>query len=676
MRPRRRGFSWAFLAALGAAHGAAASAAQAPPTFARDVAPILFERCAACHRPGGAGPFSLLDGTAAKKRARQIARVTREGYMPPWLPAAGPVRYAGERRLGAAEIETLSAWAAAGAPPGEASDLPPAPRWPAGWMLGEPDLVLELAAPYELPPGGGDVFRNLVIPVALDRPRWVRAYEFRPSPPRVVHHAVINVDRSGAARRLDALDAEPGYSGMNASGVRSFDGHIVAWTPGKVPRAGPADVAWRIDPGSDLVLHLHLLPTGKTETVRASLGLYFADGPPAREPVLVRLGSKPIDIAPGEARYTIEDSFRVPVDVEALVIYPHAHYLARTMEAWAEPPPSQGAPRPLLRIDAWDFNWQDDYTFAEPVTLAAGTLVRMRYAYDNSAQNVRNPSRPPRRVSFGPRSTDEMGDLWLQLVARDAHDTAALRREFERKDTVAHLAGYEAQLARSPDSADSLDGAGLLYLKLGRLDDAERVLRRAIEIEPGSGAPKSHLGLVRQARGDRAGALALFRAAVEADPADAGARTNLGVALRAAGDTTGAIEQYRAVLASTPGHARAEANLGVALQSLGRVDEAIAHYRRALELEPDSARSRFNLATALASRGADTEAAGLLREAVELDPRFGAAWSALAEAHAAAGQLEPARAAARRALELAEAADERAAAERLVERIEQLVRGK
>jgi tetratricopeptide (TPR) repeat protein len=634
------------------------------------VAPILFERCAPCHRPGGAGPFSLLDGAQARKRARQIARVTRDGYMPPWLPAEGPVRYAGERRLTPAEIATLAAWSDAGAPLGDPSELPAVPHWPTGWMLGEPDLVLELPAPYELPPGGGDVFRNLVIPVELDRPRWVRAYELRPSPPRVVHHAVINVDRSGAARRLDALDAAPGYSGMNASGVRSFDGHIVAWTPGKMPRPSPPDVAWRIDPGSDLVLHLHLLPTGKTETVRASLGLYFAAGPPAREPVLVRLGSKTIDIPAGDARYTIEDSFRVPVDVEALVIYPHAHYLGHTMEAWAEP--AQAPRLPLLRIDDWDFNWQDDYTFAEPVALAAGTLVRMRYTYDNSAANARNPSHPPRRVSFGPRSTDEMGDLWLQLVPRDPHDAQALRQEFDRKDTTASLAGYEAQLARLPDQVDSLDGAGLLYLKLGRLDDAERVLRRAVELDPRAAPPKSHLGLVRQARGDKAGALALFRAAVDADPRDAGARTNLGVALRAAGDTASAIEQYRAVLASTPGHARAEANLGVALQSQGRVDEAIAHYRRALELEPDSARSRFNLASALVSRGASAEAAGLLREAVQLDPRFGAAWSALAEAYAASGQLDPASDAARRALELAEGADERAAAERLANRIEQL----
>jgi len=643
-------------------HGGAA------PTFTRDIAPILYEHCAPCHRPGGAGPFSLLDHEDARKRARQIARVTRDRYMPPWLPVRGSVRYAGERGLSMEQLATIAAWADAGAPFGDRAELPAPPVWKDGWLLGPPDLILELPEPYLLRAGGGDVFRNLVIPVPLDRPRRVRAYEFRPAPAQVVHHAVMNIDRSRSARRLDALDAEPGYAGMTAAGVRSFDGHIVAWTPGKVPGIGPPDVAWRIDPGSDLVLHLHLLPTGKPEAVRASVGLYFADGPPAREPVLVRLGSKTLDIAPNERNYAIEDEYRVPVDADALVVYPHAHYLARTMEGWAELP--DGTRRLLLRIDDWDFNWQDDYTFEAPIALPAGTLLRMRYTYDNSADNVRNPSTPPRRVRFGERSADEMGDLWIQLAPRNPHELAVLRRDFERKDLRAHLDGYESLMARFPDRAEYLDGAGLLYTRLGRLDDAERVLRRALEVDPGNSAALNHLGLVRQARGDADGALALFRAAVAADPADPGCRSNLGVALRAASDLEGAVEQYRAVLAIEPDHPRAHANLGVALQSLGQVEEAIVHYRRAIALEPDSARSRYNLASALSARRAWDEAIGLFRQAIELEPEFVAAWSGLADAYAASGEIDQAVESARRALALVERSGDEDAARALRGRIE------
>ena len=626
--------------------------AQTIPTFARDVAPILFENCASCHRPGGAGPFSLLDYDSARKRARQIARVTGDGYMPPWLPVRGAVRYVGERGLDATEIETLAAWADSGAAAGDLAEAPEAPKWKDGWQLGTPDLVVRLGESYALEAGGADVFRNFVIPLELDGPRWVRAYEFQPTPARIVHHAVVNVDRSRSARRLDALDPGPGYAGMTASGVRNFDGHIVAWTPGKTPGSGPADLAWKIEPGSDLVLHLHLLPSGKPEQVDAALALHFAERPPTREPFLLRLGSKTIDIAAGERAYTIDDAYRLPVDVEALGIYPHAHFLARSMEAWAELP--DGTLRTLLRIDDWDFNWQDDYTFVEPIALPAGTTVAMRYTYDNSADNPRQSVAPPQRVQFGPRSTDEMGDLWLQVATRRSEELVTLRHNYARKEAAAELDAYLALSRRFPGVAEYLAGAGLMQFRLGRLDDAQASLVRARALDPRDGAAANHLGLVLQARGETAAALEAFREAVRYEPAEPGYRSNLGVALRAAGDLTGAIAQYRAVLALQPDHARAHANLGVALQASGAIDEAVEHYRRAIALEPDSARSRFNLGVALATQGETLDAIEQLRSATALESQLGVAWSALASASADLERWDEAVAAATRALELAE----------------------
>lgn len=440
-------------------------------TFARDVAPILYRHCAACHRPNGSAPFSLLTYREVRDRAALIADAVESRRMPPWLPEPGYGEFAGERRLSEREIGLIRRWADEGAREGDPAALPPAPEWIEGWQLGEPDVVLALPR-FTVPAGGGELFRNLVVPAPLGETKYVRAVELRPGNARVVHHARLMVDTTDTSRRADEADHGPGFDGMElGSSAASPDGFFIGWTPGRLASRGPDDMAWRLAPGTDLVLQLHLRPGAAPATVAPIIGLHFSDRPPRRIPTLLLLGSEVIDIPPGERAYVVSDSYELPVDAEILGVYPHAHYLATTMEAFATLP--NGATRRLLRIPAWDFNWQDEYRYAAAVRLPRGTVLTMRYRYDNSAENPRNPHRPPRRVTYGPNSTDEMADLVVQLVPRDHDDLAALKRDIRWKHYAQETAGDAHRAFRAARAAHAA----------GQLEHAVRGYRESLQLK-------------------------------------------------------------------------------------------------------------------------------------------------------------------------------------------------
>ena len=338
-------------------------------TFTRDIAPILYGECAPCHRPDGPAPFNLLTYGDARRHAAQIAAVTKRRYMPPWKPEPGFGDFAGVRRLTDTEILAIEHWVSGGLLEGQASDLPPPPRWTSAWQLGEPDLVVTLPE-YTLRPDGLDVFRNFVVAVPGSAPRYVRGFELRPGH-RAVHHANIRVDPTAASRRADDADPSPGYEGAILRSADYPDGHFLGWTPGQAPPLSGPDLAWRLEPGADLVVQLHMQPNGKAEVIRPSIGLYFTDVAPARTPVILRLGRQNLDIPAGADDYHVADTYVLPVDAEVRAIQPHAHYRARTVSASAILP--DGTRRPLLLIRHWDFNWQDQYRYAAPFWVPAGT---------------------------------------------------------------------------------------------------------------------------------------------------------------------------------------------------------------------------------------------------------------------------------------------------------------
>jgi hypothetical protein len=391
----------------------------ASPTFTRDVAPILYKHCASCHRSGDVAPFPLSTYRDAASRARLIAKVTALRYMPPWKPVHGYGDFAGERRLSPAEVDTLRRWADAGAPEGDPARLPRPPRIDAAWRLGRPDLVVKMPQRFEVPAEGADLYECFVIPLHLDRDRYVRAVDFRPANRKVVHHALLFID-AGAGDRPRGSYPCFGTPGFLPSGS------LGGWSPGAGPVIAYPGTATRLPRGSQLVLQVHFHPSGRPETEQASIGLYFTDEKPRKAVVDIGLVSRNFDIPPGDSAYKVRDHFTIPVNVHAVGIIPHAHYLCKDMKGWAILP--GGSRRPLLWIRDWDFDWQEQYRYASPVPLPAGTRVEMEFTYDNSAGNPRNPNSPPKRVTWGAGSGDEMAGLHIQVIPDDMADLPELGR--------------------------------------------------------------------------------------------------------------------------------------------------------------------------------------------------------------------------------------------------------
>ena len=387
-------------------------------TYTRDVAPILYRHCAECHRPEDVGPFPLLTYEDARRRASVMAQVVTQRYMPPWKPRPGYRKFQGERGLTAAEIETIRRWSEGGAPEGNPADLPSLPRFPEGWRLGPPDRVARMEKPLAVAAEGEDIYQCFVIPLGLDRDRYVRAIEFRPGNRRLVHHALLFADPAGVARRKGVT-----YPCFGAPGFLPARG-LGGWTPGMPPLVLPAGAELTVAKGSDLVLQLHFHPTGRIEQEQSAVGLYFTDTPPVKRLLDVPLGSNRIDIQPGERAYKVRDHFTLPVDVEAVGIIPHAHYICKDMKGMAVLP--DGTKKWLLWIPDWDFNWQDQYRYETPVRLPAGARLEMEFTYDNSSENPRNPNQPPRRVVWGPESTDEMAGLHVQVIPERREDLEEL----------------------------------------------------------------------------------------------------------------------------------------------------------------------------------------------------------------------------------------------------------
>ena len=404
-------------AAAPTAAPAAAPAAPAAPTYHRDVAPIMLANCAGCHRPGEAAPFSLMTFDDAKRRAGQIVDVTHQRLMPPWKPQKADVPFVGERRLTDAQLATLRAWADAGHPAGDPADAPPAPTFPDGWQLGQPDLVVTMPEPFAVPPDGPDIYRTFVIPVEVPKGKYVRAAEYRPQARRVVHHGVLgSMKKEEAARRLAAepKGTGPGFkSGLNAPGDR-LPGSPGIWVPGKDPLPLPDGYAMPWPENAHLVLQLHFHPTGKPESEQSQIGLYLTDVPPTGKVEAVVLMNAKVDIPPGAKGYTLRSTKTIKQDSDVIGMFPHMHLLGRTCVTTATRP--DGSVLNLLTITDWDFRWQGYYQCRQPVRLPAGTRIESTWTFDNTAENPAQPSHPPRRVRFGEGTTDEMGALVLDVI--------------------------------------------------------------------------------------------------------------------------------------------------------------------------------------------------------------------------------------------------------------------
>jgi len=600
------------------------AAAPAGVTFNRNIAPIVYKECSPCHRPGESAPFSLLSYEDVKRHATQIAAVTKRRYMPPWLPQPGYGSFAEERRLTDTQIQLIQDWVKQGTPAGTPTRAAAAPKFTTDWQLGPPDLVLRTAKPYQLPASGTEVFWNFVLPVPITTTRWVKAIEIRPGNPRVFHHANAIVDRGRTARRHEPSPGG-GFPGMDlAFEEETFDpdGHFLSWKPGSEPVVEPDGMAWRADPGMDLILNVHLRPTGKPETVSPTIGLYFTDKPQTKFPMLVQLEHDgAIDIPPGDKNFLITDQFRSSMDLNVLAIYPHAHYLGKLLEGYATLP--DGTKKWLIRIPEWDLNWQGVFRLDKPLFLPKGSAVSMRYQYDNSAENPRNPNTPPKRVLGGNEATAEMGHLWLQVLpVAEGDQRAALQEvlvkqrlekypdDFSANYTMGDLSlshgqateaasYFEKACKADPRSALAATEFGVALFTLKKLDQAEEQLNRALAIDPSYTDARFDLASVDAAAGKWEAAATQFKQVLAERPDYAKAQEHLGEVLVLWGDDLAksgkdadAVALYRQALASRASDIQLHARLGMAFARMDRLDESQSEFEAILRLDPSSGNAK------------------------------------------------------------------------------------
>jgi Flp pilus assembly protein TadD len=586
-------------------------------TFSKQIAPIVFTHCSPCHRPGESAPFSLLTYNDVRKRGDQIVRLTRQRYMPPWLPEPGHGDFAGSLRLSDQQIDTLARWASQGMPEGDPADLPPAPKLTDGWRLGAPDLIVRMRQAYHLPAApSGNVFRNFVLPVDLKETKYVRAFELRPGNKKVVHHANVIVDRSRLLRRHDGEDGQPGFDGMDVvtevSGEFDPDSHFLFWKPGSPAQEEAPNMAWKLDPGSDLIANLHLRPSGKSETIDVELGLYFTDQPPLLHPMLLQLEHDgALNIPPGSKNFAVTDELKLPIAVRLLAIYPHAHFLGKQIEAWADLP--DGKRVSLLRIDHWDIDWQASYTYRQPIPLPAGTTVGMRIAYDNTTENLRNPNNPPKTVRAGNRSEDEMGHVWLQVLPASSGSD-------EDPRLVLQQALMQRRIEKYPADFVAHFNLGAALQQLGRPEEALSHLTTAVRIQPASVTARNNLAADLFSLERFEAAVNEFRQALALDPSYGNARYNLARALSAQGNNADAFAELHVYLQTNPDDCAAQEFAGRLLASMGKLAEALPHFRRAVALEPGNANILTNLGAALASLGDLSGAVTVFEEALKMDP--------------------------------------------------------
>jgi len=600
---------------------ASAAAVPAKVTFYHDIAPIVYANCAPCHRPGESAPFSLLSYDDVKRHALQIAEVTKTRFMPPWLPEPGHGDFAEERRLTNEQITLIQAWVKQGAPAGSSAHAPAPPAFSSEWQLGPPDLIVRAAEPYQLAAGGGEVFWNFIMPVPVTSVKWVRAIEVRPGAARVFHHANVIVDRSRSARRQETKPGF-GFPGMDLSVEEETfdpDGHFLSWKPGSVPVIEPDGMAWRADPGMDLILNVHLRPSGKPETIAPEIGLYFTDKPQTKFPMLVQLEHDlDIDIPAGDKDFLVSDDFRVPMDLHVLTIYPHAHYAGKLLEGYATLP--VGTRQWLIRIPNWDLSWQGVFRLKTPLFLPRGTVVSMRYHYDNSAGNPRNPSHPPQRILFGNNATNEMGHLWLQVLPVEEGDQRAVLQEslmqqrlekypadfsanynmgdllLTKGDAAGAIPYFQRAAIASPSSVVAATEWGIALLSASRFTEAEEEFKRALAAD--AHYPNARFGLasVEASSGRFEAAANDFKQVLQERPDDTKASQHYGEVLILWGDELAnsddplslerAIACYREALAYRPADADLHTTLGVVLARLHKFNEAQIQFQVALSIDP------------------------------------------------------------------------------------------
>jgi hypothetical protein len=412
----------------------------ASPTFTADVAPIMYAKCVSCHRPGEVAPMSLITFTDVRPWASAIRDKVSTRAMPPWHADRQYSTFRNEQSLTQAEIDTVVKWVNAGAPEGDPSRMPKLPAFTEGWQIGQPDMVFEMPAPYEIPASGEIAYQYFEVPTNFTEDRWMQAGEVRAGDRTHVHHIIVYVKEPMPGRRASpfvsravasAADsaatpaAQPSATaitperlraaaaalaaqrtaGSNATLSRTGDQMLVNWALGEDAPVFQPGMAKRIPKGSSLVFQVHYTTNGKPGVDRSRIGLIFAKEPPTREVRTGMITNAQFAIPPGAGNHAVEAEATFSEDVNVYSMHPHMHLRGKDMTYTATYP--DGRSEIVLRVPKFDFGWQTEYWFAKPLALPKGSKLHVTAHYDNSAANRLNPD-PGATIRWGDQTWEEM----------------------------------------------------------------------------------------------------------------------------------------------------------------------------------------------------------------------------------------------------------------------------
>lgn len=414
--------------ATGAVQTPAAQSPPATPTFAADVAPILYKNCVACHRPGEIAPMSLLTYNDARPWARAIGKAVADGIMPPWHADAASGTFENERRLTADERRTIARWVEVGAPQGDPAATPAPPTFTEGWRIGRPDVVLEMQEPYAVPARGKIEYEYFYIPTGFTEAKWLQAIEVRPGNRAVVHHVLVNYQAPPDVAVLPAVrpvaqdgriplrQDERGVS-LHPQRRTGMPGRLLAtYAPGTDPQVFRTGTAVRLAPGGVIELQMHYTATGAASTDRTKVGMVFAKEAPTHEIRPTQFIHAQFTIPAGAPDHQVDTELEFLQDATIWGVFPHTHVRGKRWSYTLALP--DGTRRPLLAVPKYDFNWQTYYMFKEPVAVPKGAKLMSSAWYDNSTANRANPD-PTVDVRWGNQTWEEMQYTGLLYSVRN-----------------------------------------------------------------------------------------------------------------------------------------------------------------------------------------------------------------------------------------------------------------
>ena len=391
-------------------------AEPAKPTFTKDIAPILFDRCVQCHRAGDIGPMPLVTYEQARPWSAAIKEAVLKRRMPPWFADKAHGVFRNDRALSDAQIATVTAWVAAGSPKGDEKDMPPPPQFAEGWSFGRPpDLVVEMPAEVKVQATGVLDMQNYYVRVPFDEERFVEAVELRPGNRKVVHHSIVNIVSIPEAVKPEELVTGKKHGRIGWK--------LIGQAPGKGAESHPEGIAKLIKPGTYFEFNMHYTPTGKEETDRTKLGLWFAKGPVHHEVVTASAAQETYldgkkaargqlpNIPANTDNWRIEGRTAVKDDITLYSMSPHMHFRGKDMKFVVVYP--DGRDEVLLNVPRYNYEWQLNYELATPAKIPAGSTITVIAHYDNSKNNARNPA-PDEDVIWGQQSWNEMFIPWME----------------------------------------------------------------------------------------------------------------------------------------------------------------------------------------------------------------------------------------------------------------------